>query len=308
MTATPISLYLDLEKGQKADLEVVARASLAFAEAMKELAYVLDPSLELKIELSSGSEGSLSLNSILKAIKEASEQPLTLRALAIVALIWFGQEVAVHVLDKEIDKLMGWDSAPTIVLTDTDRQKIAAMVQTATGHKIAQSHVAHVYSELEKDPHIVGVGATPTPKAKPTTIVPRSEFPARATVGPKTEIITIERREKITREHVTLIKPVLLNAHRRWRFSNHDGQFSAAVADDKFLSDLDAGTLGIPLAGGIEMDVELLTVEEKKNDIWEIVARTITHVIRVHPRVKQAQLPLLRGTLSNEPDDEQDED
>ena len=65
----PISLYLDLVPGEKADLEVAARASLAFAEAIKAAAYFLEPGLQVKIELESGSEGNLSLNSILKRLK-----------------------------------------------------------------------------------------------------------------------------------------------------------------------------------------------------------------------------------------------
>lgn len=306
MVRTPISLYLDLENGEKADLEVVAKASLAFAAAMRDLAYVLDPSLSLKIEITSGTEGSFSLNSMLRAIKEASDQPLTLKALAIVALVWFGQEAGGHIISKELDALMGWDEAP-VALSEADLNKIQAMVNKALSQHIAQAHVAQVYRELERDPHIKGVGASPKPATRPTNIVPRAEFPQRSAVRPTTELLTIERRERTTSEHVTLIKPVLLNAHRRWRFSYQDGQFSAAVTDDKFLSDMDDGTLGIPLSGGIEMDIELLTVEEKKDGVWQIVNRVVTRVTRWQPRVRHAQLPL-RGSLADNSDDNDDED
>lgn len=95
MSSTPISLYLDLEPGQVADLEVVARASLAFAAAVKDLAYVIDPSLELRIELASGTEGSLSLNSLLKSIRGKEGEAITLAAIALVILNWF----AGHALD-----------------------------------------------------------------------------------------------------------------------------------------------------------------------------------------------------------------
>ena len=62
----PLTFYLELEPGTKADLEVVARASLAFASAVREIAFVLDPSLSMRVELVSGTEGSLSLNSLLR--------------------------------------------------------------------------------------------------------------------------------------------------------------------------------------------------------------------------------------------------
>ena len=56
MADTPISLYLELVPDQKADLEVVARAALAFDAAIKELAYIIDPGMEIKVELESGTE------------------------------------------------------------------------------------------------------------------------------------------------------------------------------------------------------------------------------------------------------------
>ena len=52
-----ISLYLELEPGKKADFEVVGRAAAAFAEAVKEIAYLLEPGLEIKLEFDSGKEG-----------------------------------------------------------------------------------------------------------------------------------------------------------------------------------------------------------------------------------------------------------
>jgi hypothetical protein len=39
----PISLYIDLEDGRKADLEVIARAAEAFVDAVREIAFVLAP-------------------------------------------------------------------------------------------------------------------------------------------------------------------------------------------------------------------------------------------------------------------------
>jgi hypothetical protein len=69
LVEAPLSLYLDLKPGLKADLEVTARAALAFASAIREVAYVIDPALELRIELESGTDGSLCLNAILRAVR-----------------------------------------------------------------------------------------------------------------------------------------------------------------------------------------------------------------------------------------------
>jgi hypothetical protein len=70
MTSAPLSLYLDLEPGQTADLEVVAKASLAFVAALKEIAFQIDPLLEIRVELDSGTKGSPSLNARLKSARE----------------------------------------------------------------------------------------------------------------------------------------------------------------------------------------------------------------------------------------------
>ncbi len=79
MAQAPISVYLDLEAGRVADMEVVARAALAFSAAVKDLAYVIDPGLDLRIELQSGTEGSLNLNTILRNLKDHKGEAITPR-------------------------------------------------------------------------------------------------------------------------------------------------------------------------------------------------------------------------------------
>jgi hypothetical protein len=42
-----ITLYLGLKEGQRADFEVVGLSAAAFAEAVKEIAFILEPGLEV---------------------------------------------------------------------------------------------------------------------------------------------------------------------------------------------------------------------------------------------------------------------
>src|SRR5947208_9697632 len=89
----PVSLYLDLQPGQKVDLEVAARAALAFAAAIRETAYIFDPSMTVRVELLSGTDGSLSLNSLIRSIKLRDlVTRKRLIALAITATLWFTHE------------------------------------------------------------------------------------------------------------------------------------------------------------------------------------------------------------------------
>src|SRR5258706_16305025 len=107
MNTTPITLYLDLEPGKVADLEVVARAALALSAAIQDLAYVVDPSLDIRIELASGTEGSLSLNTILRNLKDHKGESLTLGALALIILTWLGGHALDYAFDKVADAITG---------------------------------------------------------------------------------------------------------------------------------------------------------------------------------------------------------
>jgi len=96
----PISLYLELEPGTVADLEVVAQASLAFAAAIREIAFVLDPSIEVSLKLASGTEGSLSLNTIVRTVKERLTDRRVLSAIGFTALAWFGTDVRQYIVGQ----------------------------------------------------------------------------------------------------------------------------------------------------------------------------------------------------------------
>lgn len=64
----PVSLYIDLEEGRRANLESVARAAVAFAAAVRETAFVLDPSMSVRVELVDSTEGSVSLNALIRSL------------------------------------------------------------------------------------------------------------------------------------------------------------------------------------------------------------------------------------------------
>jgi hypothetical protein len=51
---------------KRADFEVVGLSAAAFAEAVKEIAFILEPGLEVRLEFDSGTEGSLKLKAIIK--------------------------------------------------------------------------------------------------------------------------------------------------------------------------------------------------------------------------------------------------
>jgi len=294
MSSAPISLYLDLESGEKAGLEVVAEASIAFARAIREVAFFLDPSIELKIELASGTEGSLSLNSIFKT---RDGKDVTLAAVSLVVLTWFGNHVLDWTFDKVMDAVASQETAGAKVelqIKPEDLDEVQGLVDKAVDGKIGQQHVQEIYRQLESDVSVKGVGATPVPATRPAVIVPRDQFPARAggVVGGVPEVIAI-LREPVTQETLILVRPVLIPGHRRWRFIGRYGEFGAPVMDDEFLQQLMAGNYHVPISAGIEMDVDLQTVEEKQGSVWVPVSRKVLRVRGVRPAPAQQILPLL---------------
>jgi hypothetical protein len=50
-TDSDLSLHFKLKDGEKADLEVVAAAMLAWVDALRSAALTIDPSSELKVEI-----------------------------------------------------------------------------------------------------------------------------------------------------------------------------------------------------------------------------------------------------------------
>lgn len=284
----PLSLYIDLEPGQKPDIEAVARASLAFAAAIKEAAYIYDPSMAVRIELVSGTDGSLSLNSIIKALNPKDWTTKTrLIALATTALIWFRSETGRWLFDEVMSDIIGHHTE----LSSEDRTEIAKLVADALEKKVAQQQVQQVYRELETDRSVRGVGATREPGQRPDDIVPRSEFAERggSATFESSEIIQQTRR---SRQRVTVIRPVLETGRGAWQFSGSSGRFFAPVRDQRFLDDLLNGRTIIPMRAGIQLDIDLDTVEENRDGVWVPLRRTVIAVRHVYPAPTQESLPL----------------
>lgn len=293
MAEAPISLYIDLEPGQVADIEVVARAALAFSEAIKEVVYILDPGLEVRVELASGTASSLSLNSIVRGIRErAQERPMLSAAIAIV-LGWFGN----YTFDELMDLIRGKEE-----ISAEQIEEIANKCADAMQRRIAQPQVQRVYEELGNDRAVRGVGATTAHGERPRDIIPRDQFSSKAEGAILPETTEMRRRSRRRRERVLIISPVLLQSPtRRWRFRGPEGEFGAPIKDAGFLNDLIAGRLVLPMTGGVELDVLVETVEELRDRVWAPVEHTIWEVYERH-------FPPVQGDLLAPPEPDRDGD
>ncbi|TIQ83933.1 MAG: hypothetical protein E5X38_27255 [Mesorhizobium sp.] len=295
-----ISLYLKLSEGQFADLAAVARASLAFDAAVKEIAYVLDPSLEIRLELESGTEGSLSLNSIIKTVKEKATDRKVLAAVAFTIVSWLATDIRSYVVQDLIDAIVKEDRSKS--LSPEEIKAIADEVAKAIKGQVGAKQIKEVVSELDKDHAVQGVGITTNPDAKPQSILPRARF--KEFISGPNETTEIKRTRTTDAEvTLTLVSPVLIKSDRKWKFSSINGEFGASVKDEDFLERVLSGREPIVMVAGISMTVTLETKEEFVDAVWVVKERNILRVHRASPAISQENLPLALEPKSN--DDEQ---
>jgi hypothetical protein len=277
-----LSVYLDIDEGKHADLVVVARASLALADAIEEIAYIIDPSLEVVLEFTSGTDGSLSLNTLIKSLKsKIAPRPFTLLNIAMVVVTCLGTDLRAYGVMKFLDHFLTPEQKQS--LSDDDIRKIVQMLENAQNGKMAKPPIQRLYREIERDTVIKGIGATTVPGVKPSNLVPRDQFQERS--GSKIEEKKPEIRTRTTPERLTLVSPVLLPKDRSWKFYLPSiGEFGAKIKDEKFLAGLLSGRTHMQMRAGIQLDVELDTREEKMGNVWVVKDRSIKRVIR-KPRI-----------------------
>jgi hypothetical protein len=310
LATEPVSLYIDLVPGAKADLEVIARAALAFSGAVREFAYIIDPSLEVRIELVSGTESSLSLNSWFKSKLARQLDSLSLAALSTGILMWLGIHAAEFAYDEVLRAITGHGEMAEISPEQIDAlaKKVVQAIEAQNGTQ----HATALFRELESDPAINGVGATREPGARPANIIPRTEFHNRTVQASGHGTLESDGRRDprtvITIETLTLVSPVLLKGNRRWKFLGRDGEFGAVIKDPTFLDSVLRGLSAIPMAGGIRMEVELQTISDPiEQGAWQVRVRNILRVRKVTPPAVQLEFGSSPQTPS-EPPDSDDED
>lgn len=292
----PMSLYLALQKDSFASLEALAEVALSFGAAVRDAAFIIDPSIDVRIELRSGAEGSFSFNTLIKALNPRDAlSRINLKALSYLCLIWFSSKGAEYAFEKVLDHFFANQEMQHI--SDVDQQAIAQKVIDLLKKDIAKDKVQSVYRSLNSDPVIIGVGATRDHTTAPTDIVPRHEFAARAGASMEQELKAVNRSRE-NRETLTLISPVLLaDSPRRWRVRGADGEFGASVKDESFLKSLTHGDVAVQMVSDIQLNVELQTKETFEHGVWVVKERNILKVYGISLPDRQQVLDLRESAL-----------
>jgi hypothetical protein len=279
--AEELTLYIGLKDGQRADFEVVGLAAAAFAEAVRDIAYILEPGLDVRLEFESGETGSLKLKAVLRSLQSTGAK----RAALIAILSTVGGVLMADLRTYGVGKFLDRYLIPEqrLQLSDGDIERIAKAVKDVNDGKIAKTPVQEMYRQLDRDDAIESVGSIAKPDAKPIEPVPRSAFPSRAGLAPSTELNPKSRR-RVAKELLTLISPVFLKTDRVWRFKSALGEHSYHIADLKFLSDALNGSF--KMKEGVQITAEVESIEDLEGGIWIPQRRTILKVIQRHRFIK----------------------
>lgn len=281
MEDVPLSLYLDLKPGEKADLEVVAQAVLHWVSGLRSAASAIDPSAQIRVELLNASEGSLSLNALLSwaegqlaQVHHGGKKYPHLYALAVALALFVGEHVGGHYLDDFLG------NGPVVALSEEDRALLRELIERAAKAPEVHSQSRRFFKSLEHDPSISGVGIAQQHGAKPTKLIPSTEFAQHSGLW----AIEEDELERTLRPvlDVILISPVLLPRPRSWTFRPEGlPEFQATMKDRRFLAALDQDHIRERLRTGIPMTIRLEVKEKKVDGDWvpQKKGRSVTEVI-----------------------------
>jgi hypothetical protein len=279
-----ICLYLDLKSGEKADFEVIGLTAAAFAETVKEIAFILDPLADVRLEFDSADDASVSLNAVFKAFGTRDGQIGTVVGVIIGTSIAFVGDARQWGVGRLLDHYFPQEQVHQLSQTE-----ITAACKGVTDGKVAREPIQKIYQQLDRDSAIESVGTITKRHTKPPNPVPRSDFEGRAGALPVIETSSNDRTVPST-ERLTLISPVLLPANRAWRFLSPFGEDSYTIQDKKFLQDVLKGRAHLTLRAGIQITARIDTLEKFEGGVWIPKHRTITRVIKIHRSKKQEDL------------------
>jgi hypothetical protein len=307
MEQVPLSLYLQLQQGERADLSAVSRAAIEFAQLIEAMAAEVYPGCVVRVEAISATDASFGWNTVVKVYEDLKAGILA-GAAKNPKKAWLAAFVALRILNNAIDwtqeKVMDWlisEDAPSEArtLSANERADLAQAIVTELRKGTAESETERLFRELRRDPKIEGAGVTSVAGRRPAMIVSRSDFVKDTSDASRTET----ERTQLRRVHTTLVSPVLMMGDRRWKFQSATGEFGAPIKDQEFLARVLSGSIDIRLRAGLVMEVDLETKERLDEGVWVIESRAVT---KVHGwRNAPEQQDLLSGSVNVEPDEEE---
>lgn len=295
MGEAPLSLHFGLVEGGHIDLEVLARATLEWAAAVRDLADIVSPGLEIDIEFVESQEGSVWLKNLVKAVRDGDRAALS--ALIFSTILFFAMSPALHFqadLGEKFWKMLGDEHKAE--LDEKTQQEIADKVAEALRETPLGERRRKIVKIVEQDNAVSSIGVGLTPKYEgPIVTIPREAFPVYGASAPKAQEAGGRKADISRRLRVTIVRPTLRDgdAKPRWRFSDGETEWSADLDDGEFVEALHTDQTGLHLAVRQQMIVDVVVESRMVDGAWQEENRRIIRVI--DPAINRRQIDLDLG-------------
>jgi hypothetical protein len=275
-----VSLHFKLKPGEKADLEVVAAAAIAWVEALRAAAREIAPDDEIRVELIDADESSLILNTALdwveKQIKKIQDgrrrhkrtEKLAL-ALAVFLIFTAGPTWDFYFGDHKTE------------LSDKDRHLLEGILEKLKKSPNLDAPRRKFFRTLERDASIIGVGFSESAHEAPIEIIPANRFAELGGLWMPEEDAPHEQTTRPLLD-VILIRPALVSKPRSWTFKPEGlPEFDATMKDMRFLKAISDGKMQERLREGIPMTIRLEVKEKMVNGVLKLTnrGRIVTEVV-----------------------------
>lgn len=292
--ASTVGLYFEVQKSELIDLEVAAAAAIEWSRGMKAAARALDPSYEYRVNLLAAEPGSSRWIAKVQRLKGIIENSDANRAterlktgwetLPLILRIAIGLAVVVPVTAKPTFEYW-FDNED---FNETQIEQIKKAVEDATKDPAVQSHRRAVFSKVQQDQKITGVGAgVPTAENwRPKTTIPANQF-AEADGLFRIEEEVTDKRTIYQELDVVLVTPWLENAPRSWVFRQEGlpGTIRAEMKDKRFLAGIEQSSIRETLRANIPMRIRLEIKQVLKDGEWKVKRRGRSVVEVISPAV-----------------------
>ncbi len=282
-----LSLYLGIEEGHLADLEVAATAAIEWSQAIRAAAQILYPGEDIRVELIAAERGSSKwlarierskLNQSLERAKRGWQ------ALPLIVRIALGLVVVVPV--TAVPTYEYWTD--TEGFSDQQKRELKEIIEQVQGRPTVEAPKRKMYRTLQRDTKIVGVGTgvPDSPNWRPSVLVPANQF---AEADGLFSIQEQDTREQVLTSvlDVIVVAPTLENAERVWIFRQEGipGRFSAIMKDRRFLAALNRKAVREQFRTDIRMTIRLEVRQRLIDGEWKTVRKGRSVVEVISPQI-----------------------
>lgn len=271
MSDGSISLYFQLREGEKADLEIVSAAAIAWVESLRAVARSYDPDSDVRVELVDADESSLIFNTIVDWFERNVEAridrfdrgggrlPRTRKLALALALFLIVTGYPTY------DFYFGEGD-----FTDEDRAMLIEILERAKSDPAVETSKRKFFRTIEREPAITAVGIKEDADSDPLIVISNDRF---AEAGGLWVADERDKPEQVTHPllDVILVKPALVHTPRSWTFKPEGlPEFEAVMRDPLVLKAIQENGLPERLREGIPMTIRLEVREVFVDGRWKL--------------------------------------